>query len=281
MSAEEGTAAGGGAVGAILVAAGRGERASSDIPKQFLVLEGRPLFIHALAVLATSPVIARTTVVVPRGWERRAQDMVEAAQLTPHAVNIIAGGARRQDSVWQGLQTLGTAALVLVHDAARPCLSASLVERTIGAARRCGAATAAMPITDTVMRADASAGSRRPVIVDRAGLWAVQTPQVFEVGLLQAAHARARTQGIDASDDGTLVLGLGHDLAFVPGDWWNVKVTQPKDVERARWILRSGVIGAQHATADESVGLRMPADDRGSIAAQTSRAKNAAEELDP
>ena len=278
MSAEEGPAGGESAaakVAAILVAAGRGERAESDIPKQFLPLEGRPLFIHALAVLAASPVIGQTTVVVPRGWERRAQDMVEAAELA--RVNIVAGGPRRQDSVWQGLQTLTTETLVLVHDAARPCLSAGLVERTIEAARRCGAATA-LPITDTVMRAEAT--KRSPVIVDRTGLWAVQTPQVFEVGLLQAAHARARAQGTDASDDGTLVLGTGHELAFVPGDWSNIKVTEPKDLERARWILRSGVIGADRATSSASTP-RMSAGDPGSIAAPTPRPEHAPKGLDP
>ncbi len=262
MSAEEGTVGGeakaasgaGPAVAAILVAAGRGERAGSDIPKQFLMLEGRPLFIHALAVLAASPRIARTTVVVPHGWEQQAEDMVRAAQLPLHAVKIVAGGARRQDSVSEGLRTLGTEALVLVHDAARPCLSASLVDRTVDASRHCGAATAALPITDTVMRAATPA----PVIVDRTGLWAVQTPQVFEAELLRAAHARARQQGIESSDDGTLVLGLGHELRFVPGDWWNIKVTTPKDMERAGWILRAGVIGS--ATAGEWAGERMPHD---------------------
>jgi 2-C-methyl-D-erythritol 4-phosphate cytidylyltransferase len=238
---------------AILVAAGRGERAGSDIPKQFLVLEGRPLFIHALGVLVASPRITHTTVVVPHGWEQQADDMVAAAQLPRHAVKIVAGGARRQDSVSEGLRTLGTEAFVLVHDAARPCLSASLVDRTIDAARQCGAATAALPITDTVMRAATPA----PEIVDRTGLWAVQTPQVFEAGLLRAAHARARAQAIDSSDDGTLVLDLGHELRFVPGDWWNIKVTAPKDLERAHWILRSGVMAAPSATAEEWAGKRM------------------------
>ena len=266
MSGEDGTVGGnakasaGPGAAAILVAAGRGERAGSDIPKQFLVLEGRPLFIHALAVLVASPRIAQTTVVVPNGWEQQADDMVVAAQLPRHAVKIVAGGARRQDSVSEGLRTLGTEALVLVHDAARPCLSASLVDRTIDAARQCGAATAALPITDTVMRAATPATE----IVDRTGLWAVQTPQVFETGLLRAAHAHARAQCIDSSDDCTLVLELGREVRFVPGDWWNIKVTAPKDLERARWILRSGVIAASSAMDEEWAGERMQAAHDGS-----------------
>ena len=241
MNGEEAASGGGAAahadVAAILVAAGRGERAGSDIPKQFLVLEGRPMFIHALRVLAASPAIVHTAVVVPDGWEKRVEDMVAAEKFDPQTVRVVAGGARRQDSVWEGLRTWSNATLVLVHDAARPCLSADLVDRTIAAARQSGAATAALPITDTVMRA----ASPAPEIVDRTGLWAVQTPQVFEAGLLRAAHARARAQDIDSSDDGTLVLGLGHELRFVPGDWWNIKVTAPKDLDRAGWFLRAHV----------------------------------------
>ncbi|HZL85220.1 MAG TPA: 2-C-methyl-D-erythritol 4-phosphate cytidylyltransferase [Candidatus Krumholzibacteria bacterium] len=255
MSAEEQAAAD---VAAILVAAGRGERAGSDIPKQFLVLEGRPMFIHALGVLATSPAIVHTAVVVPDGWEKRVEDMLAVEKFDPQTVMVVAGGARRQDSVWQGLRTWSTAALVLVHDAARPCLSADLVDRTIAAARQSGAATAALPITDTVMRA--SATSRALEIVDRSGLWVVQTPQVFAVSMLLAGHAHARAQGIDASDDGTLALGLGRELTFVRGDWWNIKVTQTEDLERAQWILRSGIVGTRLPTRNAAAEARRAAE---------------------
>ena len=249
--------------GAILVAAGRGERLGGEVPKQFLPLGGQPLFLHALAVLAASAEIGGTVLVVPAGWERRAAEAVAAAALTPAVAAVVAGGARRQDSVRLGLQTLPAVTHVLVHDAARPFLSAALVARTLAAARRAGAATAALPVAETLMRAAAEASAaaiaREPpgagaaaaasspslavANVDRTGVWAVQTPQVFDVELLRAAHAAAAAEGFEANDDGTLVLRLGRKLEFVPGEWWNLKVTGPEDLERAQCIWRARAQG--------------------------------------
>jgi len=227
------------ATGAILVAAGRGERLGGRVPKQFLPFAGRPLFLHALAVLAESPEIARTVLVVPAGWEERAAEAVAAAALSEAVSAVVAGGARRQDSVRLGLQALPPAVThVLVHDAARPFLSAALVARTVAAARRAGAATAALPVAETLMRAQAAAHVAA-AHVDRTGIWAVQTPQVFTVDLLRAAHAAAEADGFEASDDGTLVLRLEAKLEFVPGEWWNLKVTGPEDLQRAQWIWRA------------------------------------------
>lgn len=239
---------------AILVAAGRGERLGGQVPKQFLALAGQPLFVHALTVLATSPEIATTVVVVPPGWESEAHDAIAAAGLETHVTAIVHGGARRQDSVRLGLQALPNVSFVLVHDAARPFLSASLVARTVLAARHAGAATAALAITDTLMRAHP--GGAPPYhaaeVVDRTGIWAVQTPQVFATGVLRAAHVQAEARGFDASDDGMLALRLGRDLQFVPGDWWNIKVTGPEDLERARFLhaaLQQGLLRQQEGKA--------------------------------
>ena len=231
----------GAATAAILVAAGRGERLGGEVPKQFRQFAGRPLFVHSLAVLAASPEITSTVVVVPPGWVQEARGAIAAAGVADRVTAVVHGGTRRQDSVRLGLQALPNVPYVLVHDAARPFVSAGLVGRTVSAGRHAGAATAALAITDTLMRAHPGGGPPHHAaeVVDRTGIWAVQTPQVFATAFLRAAHVQAEARHFEASDDGTLVLRLGRELVFVPGDWWNIKVTGPEDLERARWIQAS------------------------------------------
>ncbi len=225
------------AVAAVLVAAGRSERFGTARPKQFVLLQGRPCFVHALAALAAAAAVQDIVVVVTPGFEVPARQSIEAAGLAGRVTCIVPGGATRQESVWRGLQALHGSQLVLIHDAARPFLTPGLVERVVAAARRSGAATLALPLRDTLMRAGAPAQAAS--VVERDGVWAVQTPQVFARELLEAAHGEARRAGVEASDDGTLILRLGRPLELVPGSWWNIKLTVPEDLELAQWILRA------------------------------------------
>jgi 2-C-methyl-D-erythritol 4-phosphate cytidylyltransferase len=126
-------------------------------------------------------------------------------------------------------------ALVLIHDAARPLVGRDVVERAVVAARRCGAAVVAAPTTDTT--ATCTAG-RLGAVLDRSELVNIQTPQAFGYSLIREAHRRATEEGItDATDDASLVLRLGHDVAVVPGPATNIKITSPADLELARLLL--------------------------------------------
>ena len=141
------------------------------------------------------------------------------------AVRCVPGGPRRRDSVAAGLEEVGDAEIVVVHDAARPLVSPALIEAVIAAARRHGAATAGVPCVDTVkVVEDGMVVETLP----RDRLVAVQTPQAFSAPLLRRAHAVAPDE--DASDDCLLVAWLGEPVAVVPGEVGNRKITHPEDL---------------------------------------------------
>jgi 2-C-methyl-D-erythritol 4-phosphate cytidylyltransferase/2-C-methyl-D-erythritol 2,4-cyclodiphosphate synthase len=242
---------------ALLVAGGQGARFGGAEPKQFVLLGGRPLVAHAAAVLDAAPEIDEWIAVAPAGLEARTRAVLQAADVAHRLRAVVAGGATRQESVWNGLQAAADAEYVLVHDAARPFVTARLVRDTLAAAWRAGAATVALPVADTLLRVDKSdVGPSAPTgevvmvvsgaRVDRDRLWSVQTPQAFATDVLRAAHERARAVAADAApaaaagatDDSGLVLALGRDVALVPGSWWNIKITEPEDLRRAEHVLR-------------------------------------------
>ena len=215
------------ALGLIVVAAGRGERFGGD--KVWERLAGRPLVAHALAALAGPPV-DRVALVVAR--DRLAQGRALVAELSLPAV-VVPGGARRQDSVRNGLLALGPCDWVAVHDAARPFATRDLLVRTLAAAQATGAAVPGVPVKDTVKRV------RDGLVVEtlpRAELWAVQTPQVFRGTLLAEAH---RDGADEATDDAVLVEQLGARVAVATGTYNNLKITTPDDLRLAAALLRS------------------------------------------
>jgi len=241
---------------AILVAAGSGTRLGGETPKQFQDFAGRPLMVHSLATLQQSGLIDHYVVVVPDEWISFTQELLHSQELSVDVV--VAGGATRQVSVRKGMECIQQqrwqATHVLIHDAARPFVSTAMVRAVVAAVHETGAATLAVPISDTLMRAaDKGAGGsedgqQATETVDRSGMWAVQTPQVFDLQLLREAHAQA-ADASEAPDDGSLVLALGRRLSFVPGAWWNFKLTHPEDFERARLIAATRKL---HSTGGEA-----------------------------
>lgn len=221
----------------ILVAAGRSDRFGGGTPKQFVHLEGRSLFEYGLEALHQSALVHAIVIVVPAGWEERARGQAAAAGIAAKVTAVVAGGATRQESVWRGMEAAPGHTHVLIHDAARPFLTQRLIRDAVAAVHEHGAATVGLPVSDTLMRAQALE-ERAAATLARDRIWAVQTPQVFERALLRAAHEHARAHGTEATDDGGLILGLGHPLDFVLGNWWNLKVTTPDDLHRAQCILK-------------------------------------------
>lgn len=248
---------------ALLVAGGSGSRLGGDIPKQFQDFGGRPLLLHSLETLQQSRLVDRTIVVVPKDWTTSAQELLQSHKFAVDAV--IAGGATRQESVQCGMaylqQQADKATHVLIHDAARPFVSTAMIRAVVAAVHETGAATLAVPISDTLMRsgapdgADSASQQHATESVDRNGMWAVQTPQVFELSLLQEAHDNASATSATASapDDGSLVLALGRRVTFVPGAWWNFKLTRPEDFEKARLIAATRRLRSMQF-AEESQG---------------------------
>jgi 2-C-methyl-D-erythritol 4-phosphate cytidylyltransferase len=244
----------------LLVAAGRGARFGTDVPKQFLELGYDKLYEHAARVFEAEPVIADWWLMVPAEWRDGMILEADAAGLIDKLRAVVIGGATRQQSVWLGLQAIAAQAPlcthVLIHDAARPFLTSRLVRETAAAALRHGAATVALPVTDTLVRAGRDAGDDLALdeLVDRTRMWSVQTPQAFAIDLLRRAHEEARAAGRSATDDGGLVRALGLPVALVPGNWWNMKVTVSEDLLRAELLLQMRAqLEEQEADSDGSL----------------------------
>ena len=217
--------------GAILVAAGRGRRMGAAA-KPFLLLGGRTVLERALHALTLPAEVHVAVVVAPP------DQVAEAGRLAaafPKVTAVVPGGEERQDSVAAGLEALGAVEWVVVHEAARPLLTPALVRRVLVAARPSGAATAALAARDTVKVA--SAGVVRQTL-DRDTIWLTQTPQAFRAALLREAHARARRDGVRATDDAALVEAMGVAVRIVEGEVLNLKVTTPEDLAIAEAVVR-------------------------------------------
>jgi 2-C-methyl-D-erythritol 4-phosphate cytidylyltransferase / 2-C-methyl-D-erythritol 2,4-cyclodiphosphate synthase len=214
-------------VAAIIVAAGRGERAGAKQPKQFVDLGGgRTMVGMSVAALLAAPRIDHVIVAVPAGF---------ADRMTPdERVTVIEGGARRQDSMAAAFaQVPVTSDIVLVHDAARPFVTAELIAATVDAAAQYGAAIAALPVRDTVKRTTREGDGRRITeTIPRDEIFLAQTPQAFRRDVL--AEALEAAAGADVTDEAMLVERAGIPVRIVEGDPHNVKVTTPDDLARAR-----------------------------------------------
>jgi 2-C-methyl-D-erythritol 4-phosphate cytidylyltransferase len=223
---------------AMIVAAGRGQRLGADLPKALVPLAGRPLVSWSIDALREVPEIDRIVVALPT---RSAHGALEFGAAGPTAPEVIAveGGATRSESVRAALAAAGSGDPVLVHDAARPLVTAELVRRTLaalaaGSRPRVDAAIAAAPVRDTVKRANDGVVIET---LDRSNLWAVQTPQVFRREALERALDVATDVLARATDDAWLVERSGGRVAVVPADPENLKVTTELDLQLAELLL--------------------------------------------
>ena len=218
-------------VWAVLAAAGSGERLGADRPKAFVRLGERPLLAESLERLEASDWVDAIVIAAPPGWEEPAILLAEELGCGKVSASV-AGGATRAESVRNGLaEVADDAAVVLVHDAARPLLDETVMERVLGALNEgWDGAVPAVPVSDTIKRID---GERVVETVDRAALRAVQTPQAFLARMLRLAHEGDP----DASDDAGLVEAKGGRVAVVPGEPANAKITTPVDLAFARHLM--------------------------------------------
>ena len=222
----------------VVVAAGRSSR-MGDTDKTFAPIQDAPLIVHTLRRLAAAPIVDRIVLVV-------------AAESIPHARTVIAdyaipkiaavcpGGARRQDSVYAGLQQLPGCHWVAIHDGARPAVRPALLDAGLQTARQWGAAIAAVPVKDTIKVVNADG-----IITDtppRPTLWAAQTPQIFNYNLLLSAHQNAAANPTaDYTDDAAMVEALGRPVAVFPGSYDNLKVTTPDDLAVMEQLLAAAI----------------------------------------
>lgn len=216
--------------GVIIVAAGRGERMGGDVPKQFQLLAGQPVYWWSLCFFLSHHAVTEIALVVPPELVEKTRHALLATVSQSPIVTVVAGGTRRQDSVANGLTALSAKShLVAVHDAARPFPPENF-DDLCAEARHFGGAIFGLPVTETIKHVDETG-----IITDtpdRSRLWAAQTPQVFQRDLLSRALALCKERGIEVTDDAAAVALLGNPVKIVAGSRWNMKLTLPED-----WLL--------------------------------------------
>ena len=219
---------------ALVVAAGRGERARRGVPKQFALLGGKPMLRRTIeAIERNSRVGAIAVVIHPDDRGIYEQSVTGLAKL----VEPIAGGATRQASVRRGLEALAGMQpdIVLIHDAARPFVGIELIDRVIDTTLQGTGAVPALPVTDTLRRVTGTAADET---VPRQGLSAIQTPQGFRFDIILEAHREADPES-GFSDDAAVATAAGYEIVVVAGDPQNVKLTNPEDFFAAEQRLQT------------------------------------------
>lgn len=219
---------------AIVVAAGSSRRMGFD--KLLAPLAGRSVLWHSIRALAKCTEVKRFTLVVRSESIGEMRGLAESASLGK-GVSVVEGGAERHLSVSAGLATLDEDGFVAIHDAARPLVTPEAVAGCLALARSNGAASCAAPVADTLKRGDAAgmvAGG-----VDRTGLWAMQTPQIFSNRLIREAYAQVLQEGALVTDEVSAVERLGRPVALYHNGEWNMKITFPQDIALAEMILAS------------------------------------------
>jgi 2-C-methyl-D-erythritol 4-phosphate cytidylyltransferase len=221
---------------AIIVAAGRGTRMGASGDKLFLEVAGKPVIAHTWQRFNNAACIDEVIVVVRDRMQSTYAELATFYKFTKKH-RIVAGGAERQDSVWNGLEALSSETeVVAIQDAARPCTTEELIAATVEAAREMGAAVAAKPVTDTIKEsADGDTISRT---ADRSKLWAVQTPQTFRVEVIRMAISAARAKGLVLTDDTAACELIGQRVKLVSSVSPNPKVTVPGDLAFVEVLLR-------------------------------------------
>lgn len=222
---------------ALIPAAGAGSRMGQTLPKQYLPILNRPLLHHSIARLCAHVLVERVYVVLATAdrWFNECDWKTFGAKLVP----LYAGGESRAETVRNGLQRIERETdgddWILVHDAARPCVTSALLDRLIGeiGADQTGGLLA-VPLADTLKRANSSA--RVLATEPRAGLWQAQTPQMFRYGLLTRALRSVNLA--DITDEASAIERLGMQPRLVASDISNLKVTYPEDLALAELILK-------------------------------------------
>lgn len=231
---------------AIVLSAGQGKRMGSGIQKQYIELEGKPVIYYTLKVFQDSEIIDSIILVVGAGQEQFAREEIVERYHFTKVTAIVAGGAERYDSVWEGLKAIrdGKAGdinregYVFIHDGARMFVDDAILRRGYETVTKYRACVAGMPSKDTIKIVDDNVFAIQTP--KRKYVWTVQTPQTFEISLITEAYSKLmREQFIDVTDDATVVEQmLKLPVRLFEGSYENIKITTPEDLEIAKGFLK-------------------------------------------
>ena len=209
-------------VAVIIAAAGVGKRMGAGIPKQYMLINGRPMLAETAGVFDANAFVDVLCVVTGVRDVEFCREMLKDLSKVKY---IVPGGKERQDSISCGLSALCAAEdfdIVMIHDAARPYVTNRIIEDCLEKTLQVGACTAAVPVKDTIRY--------RNITLERKEMYAVQTPQCFERSVITGAYERAYSDGFYGTDDAGLVERMGRTVAIVEGDYKNIKITTPEDL---------------------------------------------------
>ncbi|MRX72570.1 2-C-methyl-D-erythritol 4-phosphate cytidylyltransferase [Bacillus lacus] len=218
----------------VIPAAGSGKRMNAGKNKQFILLKGKPVIVHTLTVFEQDPACSGIILVIN---EKEKGDFLKLIELYhfKKVKQLVAGGAERQESVYNGLKACDSD-IVLVHDGARPFIRQSHIRDLVLSAQEADAATIAVPVKDTIKKAE---NLQVVETIERSSLWLVQTPQAFRLSLILSAHEHAVKHQFAGTDDASLVEFMKHRVKIVYGDYTNIKLTTPDDLLFAKAIMES------------------------------------------
>jgi len=214
----------------VIVTAAGSSRRMGGTNKLLLPLQGKPLLVHTLGYFERHCLVAGVVVSAPSEQCDLYQGLVREHGLSK-VVAVVAGGAERQDSIRNALSALscGPDEAVAIHDGARPCLSGDLLERLLRALESSQGSLPMVAVKDTIKRVDEQGKVLQTLV--RSELFAAQTPQVFRYSAIVEAHRRAHAEGYLGTDDCSLIEHYGGTILAVEGDYRNLKVTTPEDLE--------------------------------------------------
>lgn len=221
---------------AIIVAAGQGLRMGANRRKQFLLLAGRPILTHTLNVFDNCRAIDRIILVIPAGNMALCKKNILKPAGLIDKVTLVAGGRRRQDSVFNGLESIDDdEGIVLIHDGVRPLVTCALIEACIQGSKEQGSCIPALLPVDTLKMVNGNGIVTRTI--DRGGLCMAQTPQAFQLSIIRTAHRQAKNKGWKATDDASLVERMGLDVHIIEGVHENLKITTDGDLALAEFYF--------------------------------------------
>ena len=223
----------------LIAAAGKGQRMGGRVKKQFISLRGMPLLCYALKAFEEFGGIEHMYLVLDEGdFDYCKREIIQKYGIKK-VVQLVPGGDRRQDSVWNGLKAMeGHCDMVIVHDGVRPFISPGILNRLMAAMKDVQAVVPAVPARDTIKRVD----GRGNVLdtLQRNTLFHIQTPQGFRYEVIKEAYKRAFKEEIRGTDDAYFVERMGIQVKVVEGSYFNIKITTPEDIALAHYILQTG-----------------------------------------
>ncbi|WP_053984916.1 2-C-methyl-D-erythritol 4-phosphate cytidylyltransferase [Niameybacter massiliensis] len=223
-------------IAAVIVAGGSGSRMGTKVKKQYLKLKGKEILTHTVERFSTIAQIEEIIVVTGEEDIEYVTTLLRDTYKIKKVKAVVAGGKERQDSCWNGISNVSEEMdYIMVHDGARPLISEAVINASIEKVKECRACIVAVPVKDTIKQAD-----QEGKIINtprRETLWAVQTPQVFEKGLLINAYQEAYEKALQVTDDSMIVEAFGEAVHIVQGEYTNIKITTPEDLLLAERLI--------------------------------------------